>query len=65
MASIQLSEVKIKTLIREGVKEALRTEFMKLRALLTPPVSDAEQRDIERLYRRPSRKAVASHAIDL
>lgn len=65
MPSIQLTEVKIKTLVRDGVKEAFRTEFMKLRALLVPLVSDAEQTDIERRYRRPSRKAVTSHAIDL
>ncbi len=52
-------------LVRESVKEALRTEFMKLRALLAQPVSSAEQADIERRYRRPLRKAVVSHAIDL
>jgi len=63
MASTQLSE--IKTLVRASVKEALRAELMKLRALLMSAVSDAEQADIERRYRRPSRKAVTSHAIDL
>jgi len=65
MTSTQLTEIKIKTLVRDGVKEASRTEFMNLRAVLIPSVSDAEQTDIERRYRRPSRKAVASHAIDL
>lgn len=65
MASAQLTETRIKTLVREGVKEAFKSEFMKLRALLVPPVSDIEQSDIERLYKRPSRKAVASHAIEL
>lgn len=65
MASTQLTEMKIKTLVRESVKEALRTEFMKLRALLMSPVSDAEQTDIEQRYRRPSRKAIASHDIKL
>jgi len=63
MAFTQLSE--IKTLVRASVKEALRAELMKLRALLMSAVSDAEQADIERRYRRPSRKAVTSHAIDL
>ncbi len=65
MASTQLTEIKIKTLVRESIKEAFRTEFMKLRALLMPSISDAEQADIERRYKRPSRKAVASHAIEL
>lgn len=65
MASTQLTETKLKTLVRESVKEAFKTEFMKLRALLAPSVSDAEQEDIERRYRRPSRKAPTSHAIEL
>ncbi len=60
MAIAQLTEIKIKTLVRESVKEAFRTEFMKLRALLTPLISDAEQADIERRYKRPSRKGVGA-----
>ncbi|TSC67885.1 MAG: hypothetical protein G01um101466_621 [Parcubacteria group bacterium Gr01-1014_66] len=65
MATTQLTEVKIKTLVRESVKEAFRTEFMKLRALLVQSVSDAEQADIERRYKRPSRKTIASHTIEV
>lgn len=65
MATTQLTEIKIKTLVRESVREAFKTEFMKLRALLMPSISDAEQADIERRYKRPSRKGIASRAIDL
>ncbi len=55
----------IKSLVKEGVKEALGVEFMKLRAVLMPLVSDAEQRDIEGRYKRPSRRAVKTYRIPL
>ena len=65
MTSMPLTETRIKTLIREGVREAFKAESMKLRALLAPPVSDVEQADIERHYKRPSRKTVANYAIEI
>ncbi len=57
MAKI-LSEEKLKNLIRSALKEALSLEFMKLRADLLPFVSEKEQKDIENLYGKPSRKVV-------
>ena len=63
--SYQLTETKLKVLVRKSVKEAFKSEFIKLRALLVPFISDVEQADIERRYKRPSRKAVASHDIEL
>ena len=65
MATIQLSEKKIKALVREEVQGALKAEFMKLRALAAPFVSDAEQRDIERRYKAPSQKVAATHTVKL
>ena len=41
-------------LIKQGVKEGLDTELMKLRAMLLPTISDEEQKDIEKLYGEPS-----------
>ena len=58
-----VSEKKLKSLIRESVREALGTEVMKLRALALPGVSAREQRDIERRYGRPSRKRARSQAL--
>jgi len=63
--SYQLTETKLKVLVKKSVEEAFKSEFLKLRALLVPFVSDAEQMDIERRYKRPSRKTVVSHVIDL
>ncbi|MBU1015260.1 hypothetical protein KKI17_02380 [Patescibacteria group bacterium] len=58
-----LSEKKLKGLIKEGVREVLETELMKLRALALPEVSDKEQKDIEKRYGTPSRKRRKSYPI--
>jgi hypothetical protein len=41
-------------LIKESVKEVLEQEMMRLRALMLPYVSKAEQKDIERRYKKPT-----------
>ena len=56
---------KLKRLIREVVHDALQKEFMKLRALAVPNVSIREQRDIERRYKRPSRKITKTVVIEI
>jgi len=45
----------IKKLARESVREVLDTEMMRLRASLLPVVSQKEQKNIEKLYSKPSR----------
>lgn len=59
--AIQITEKKLRTLVKESVKEVLDAELLKLRARLVPFVSNREQRDIERLYRRPSRKIAKTY----
>ncbi len=59
----KLSERQLKTLIKEGVKEAFKTEIMKLQALVSQHVSLKEQREIERLYGKPSRGAHRTYKI--
>lgn len=51
-----LSETKLKSLIKESMKEVLENEFIKLRAFSLPDVSKKEQRDIEKRYKFPSQK---------
>ncbi|MFH1894814.1 MAG: hypothetical protein ABH813_02855 [Patescibacteria group bacterium] len=51
-----LSETKLKSLIKESVKEVLEKELMKLRAFSLSEVSKKEQKDIERRYGSPSKK---------
>ena len=60
MSNIIFSEAKIKNLFRETLKEVLSLELMKLRADLLPFVLDKEQKEIEKLYKKPTQKAVKS-----
>lgn len=58
-----VTEKKLRSLIKESMREVLENEVMKLRALALPEVSDREQRDIERRYGRPSRKSAGNYSL--
>ena len=61
-----LSETKLKSLIKESMKEVLENEFMKLRAFSLPEASKKEQKDIEKRYGSPLRKrALKSYALEV
>lgn len=51
-----ITEQGLKRIVKEGVREALAAEIMKLRALAVPEISEREQKDVERRYPRPSRR---------
>jgi hypothetical protein len=55
-------ENKLKDIIKGAVRDVFEEEMMKLRLLLTPYVSDEEQREIEESYGEPS-KEVASRLV--
>lgn len=61
MATIT-SDKKLRSLIKESVREVLETELMKLRDLALPEISKKEQKDIERRYGKPSRKKARSYS---
>ena len=63
--SEKLNRRQFKLLIKESVKEALNTELMKIKALLLPHVSQKEQREIERLYEKPTREISKTYKIKL
>lgn len=65
MATITIPKEKLKTMIKESVREVLEQESIKLRALLLPFVSEKEQKDIEKRYGKPSRKTAKSFEITL
>jgi len=65
MATTITSDKKLRSLIKESVREALGTEIMKLRALALPEVSDKEQKDIEKHYGKPSRKRAGSYSLSV
>jgi hypothetical protein len=50
----------IAKLARESVREAVRAELMHVRASALPLVSPAEQRDIVRKHKKPSRSVARS-----
>jgi hypothetical protein len=60
MGKINITETKLKNLFRETLAEVLVLEFMKLRADLVPYVSEKEQKEIEKLYKKPTRKIARS-----
>lgn len=59
------SDKKLRSLIKESVREVLGTELMKLRALALPEVSHEEQKDIEKRYGKPSMKRVKSYSLSV
>ncbi len=58
-----VSNKKLKGLIKESVREVLQAELMKLRALALPEVTEKEQKDIEKLYGKPSRRKAKSYSL--
>ncbi|OGZ46675.1 MAG: hypothetical protein A3J54_01625 [Candidatus Ryanbacteria bacterium RIFCSPHIGHO2_02_FULL_45_13b] len=58
-----LDNKKLRALVRESVREAVSAEFIKLGAFLLPYVSKAEQKDIEKQYSKPSRKAATVYRL--
>jgi len=65
MNTITIPKKELKILMRESVREVLSQELMKLRALLVPSVSPREQKNIEKLYKEPSRKIAKSVEIEI
>ncbi len=65
MSTITIPKKELKTAIKEGVRETLSQEFMKIRALLLPLVSKKEQKNIEKLYGKPSRKTAKSVTVEI
>lgn len=58
-----LNDKKLKSLIKESVKEVLEIELMKLRAFVLPEVTHEEQKDVEKRYGKPSRKRAKIYAL--
>ena len=60
MTTITIPKKELKAIIKESVREILEQESMRLQALLLPSVSQKEQKDIEKRYKKPSRKVAKS-----
>jgi len=65
MNTITIQKRELKSIVKESIREILEQESMKFRAILTPLVSPAEQKDIEKHYGKPTRKSAKSLDIEL
>ena len=65
MTTITIPKKELKTIVKESVREIFEQESMKFRALLMPSVFQGEQKDIEKRYGKPSRKAAKSIEIKI
>jgi len=61
----QISEKKLKSLIKESVKEVFESELTRFKALAMPEVSDKEQKDIEERYGEPSQKTSSEKKFEI
>lgn len=59
----QLTERKLKTLVKESVEEVFDSKLMRLSSVLLPYVSKGEQKEIERLYKKPTREVAKSYFV--
>ena len=50
-----ISENKFRKIVKDAVRDALEEEMVKLRLLITPNISDEEQKEIEISYKKPSK----------
>jgi len=53
--TINLNIKDLKSFIQQAIQEAVSSEMAKLRIALFPFVSNKEQKDIERLYKKPQK----------
>lgn len=65
MNNITLHKKELKMLVRDSVREALTEQLMEMRAIIVPFVSQKEQKDIAKLYKRPSHMVAKTVEIEL
>jgi hypothetical protein len=65
MDNITISKKELKLLIKESIKKVLEQEIMELRALMLPYVYKDEQKNIEKLYKKPVRRVAKRIEIEI
>ena len=56
MKANRVDEDRLITVIKEAVRETLREELMNMRLLLAPYIANQEQQEIEKTYKKPSKR---------
>jgi hypothetical protein len=65
MQTLEVSEEKLRIIIREEISDIVKKEFMKLRLMLIPEISAEEQKEIEALYGEPSFEEAETIELDV
>ncbi len=65
MSSIIIPKKELRSVVKESVREVLGQEIMKLHALFLSPISQKEQRDVEKRYGKPVRRVAKSVEAEL
>jgi hypothetical protein len=65
MTTITIPKKELKAAVKESFREVFIQELMKFRALLLPFVSQKEQKEIENLYGKPSRKSAKTVDVEI
>jgi hypothetical protein len=65
MQTLEVSEEKLRVIIREEISDIIKKEFMKLRLMLIPEISTEEQKEIEELYGEPSFEEAETIELDV
>ena len=65
MSTITMSTTDLRKIVRTSVREGIQAEIMNIRALALPYVSKGEQREIEKLYKNPSKNISKSHFVKI
>jgi hypothetical protein len=65
MNTITIPKKELKAMVKESLREVFIQELMKFRALLLPFVSQKEQKEIEKLYGKPTRKVAKTIEIEI
>ncbi len=60
-----LTEKKIKNIIKKSMSEVLDSKLLKLGAVLFPHVSKKEQKEIEKIYKIPSKNISKSYFVKI
>jgi len=62
---IMVNKKEIKEIIEKTIKESIKDGFFKIRLELIPEISDEEMKQIQRKYKKPSKKTAHSEWIDV
>lgn len=65
MSTITIPKKELQAVVKSSVREVFVQEIMKFRALLLSEVSQKEQKDIEKHYGQPVRRAVKSFEVEI